>query len=84
MDRLASRGEDYASITVTRTGDIYFDKEAVSMDQLRERLDALKQKQADPTVIVSGDNDGTLGKAVAVLDEARKAGVKKLALQSKS
>lgn len=79
---IASGGEDYTSITVTRDGRIFFNKESVSIDQLRARLKDLKKRQADPTVIVSGDNEATLGKTVSVLDEARKIGIKKFAIQS--
>ena len=81
---IAGAEKDYTSITVTKTGQIYFNKKAVTMDELKVLLKELKKKEGDPTVILSGDNEATLGKAVGVLDEARKLGIKKFAIQSKT
>ena len=81
----ARQGQDkeYTSITVTNTGEIFFNKDRVNLDELRRRLKELKLKQNDPVILLNGDDKAALGKAVEVLDEARKLGVKRVAIQTK-
>ena len=77
------KGDEYASITVTQNGEIYFNKKKISLKELQTNLKELKTKQADPTVLLNGDDKVALGKAVDVLDEVRKAGIKKVAIATK-
>ena len=77
------KGNEYATITVTQSGEIYFNKKKVSLRELQASLKELKAKEADPTVLLNGDDKVALGKAVDVLDEVRKAGVKKVAIATK-
>ena len=81
----ARQGQDkeYTSITVTNTGEIFFNKDRVNPDELRRRLKELKLKQNDPVILLNGDDKAALGKAVEVLDEARKLGIKRVAIQTK-
>jgi biopolymer transport protein ExbD len=76
--------KDYASITVNENGDYFFDKEAVTLDQLIARLAILKSADPDPRVFINGDQKAQFGKAVAVLDEARKLGISKVAIETKT
>ena len=78
-----SQGSDYTAITVTQNGEVYFNKIRVDLAQLRENLKALKAKQNDPVILLNGDDKAALGKAVEVLDEARKLGIKRVAIQTK-
>ena len=75
--------KDYVSITVTATGEIFFDKEKVTMAQLPVRLDTLKASAREPKVFLNGDAKAPLGDAVAVLDEVRRAGISKVAIETK-
>ena len=77
------KGNQYTSITVTESGQIYFNKQKVSISELRASLKELKSKESDPTVLLNGDDAASLGKAVSILDEARKAGIKKVAIATK-
>src|SRR3989338_8760118 len=47
------KDEQYTAITVTTKGEIYFNKEKISMEELPLRLKQLKAKNNDPTVILS-------------------------------
>ena len=78
-----AKGSDYTAITVTEDGQIYFNKKKVSIPQLQTELQALKKINPDPTVLLNGDDKAALGKAVSVLDEARKVGIKKVAIVTK-
>ena len=74
---------DYTAITVTDKGEIYFNKKKVTPAQLPAHLKELKSRQSDPTILLNGDEKAFLGKAIYVLDEARKLGIKKVALQTR-
>ena len=74
---------EYTSITVTKSGEIFFNKTKVDLAQLKKNLQQLKSSQPDPVILLNGDDQAALGKAVEVLDEARKLGIKRVAIQTK-
>ena len=78
-----TQGNEYTAITVTENGQIYFNKIKVNLEQLQSELKNLKKKTPDPTILLNGDDKAALGKAVTVLDEARKVGIKKVAIVTK-
>ena len=73
----------FTVITVTETGDIFINKKKIRPEELPARLKELKEKEADPSVLLNGDDKAMLGRAVFVLDAARKAGIKKFAIGTK-
>lgn len=75
--------KDYAVITVTKDGEIYFNKEPLKLEQLPARLRRLQAEQADPKVFLNGDDKAYFGQAVAVLDEIRRLGIAKVAIETK-
>lgn len=76
-------GNQYTAITVTQNGEIFFNKKKVTLPELRSNLEALKRQDPDPLILLNGDDEATLGKAVSVLDEAHKLGIKKFAISTK-
>jgi biopolymer transport protein ExbD len=58
-------------IGVDTSGDYFWNKERVSFDDLLVRLNGLNQ-QADPKVVVVGEEGAQFGKALAIIDEARR------------
>jgi biopolymer transport protein ExbD len=76
--------KDYSAITVTAAGEYFFDKDAATLEEVTERLKVLKATQADPRVFINGDEKAEFGKAIAVLDAARKLGISKVAIETKS
>lgn len=74
--------KDSASITLSADGAIYFNKEPVTVESLRERLTLFKEQHAEPRVFISGDDKASFGRAIAVLDEVRKLGISKVAVQT--
>ncbi len=74
--------DNYNVITVTQKGEIYFDKEKLSMEELVGKLKKLKSVKPDPRIFLSGDTDTRLGSVVRVLDEIRKLGINKVAIQT--
>jgi biopolymer transport protein ExbD len=75
--------KDYATISVTEAGEIYYNKEMIQPDQLVLYLKSLKETYAEPRIFINGDEKAVFGKIVTVLDEARKLGITKVAIQTK-
>ena len=78
-----AQGKEYTAITVMRTGEIFFNKKKVTLSELRTSLEELKRREPDPLIMLNGDDEATLGKAVSVLDEAHKLGIKRFAISTK-
>jgi biopolymer transport protein ExbD len=76
--------KDHSAITVTAAGEYFFNKEPATLEQVIQRLQAVKAAEADPRVFINGDAKAELGKAIAVLDEARKLGISKVAIETKT
>jgi len=74
---------DRTTISVTKDGDLYFNKEQMPLDQLPARLQQLITEQPDPKVFINGDEKAFFGAAVEVLDDLRKAGITKVAIDTK-
>ncbi len=73
---------DPTTISITADGTLFFNKEAVTREQLSARLQALKAGNPEPRVFVNGDAKAEFGVAVAVLDEARRLGIGKIAIET--
>jgi biopolymer transport protein ExbD len=76
--------KDYSAISVTADGEYFFNRDAVTLEQVVERLKAVKAADADPHVFINGDEKAEFGKAIAVLDEVRKLGISKVAIETKT
>lgn len=75
--------KDYASITITEKGEVYFDKQIVTPAELEASLKDLLAQNAEPKVFINGDTKAEYGKAVEVLDTARRLGITKIAIETK-
>ncbi len=73
----------FTVISVAANGDIFLNKTKVNPFELSAKLKEIKAREGDPSILLNGDDKAMLGKAVFVLDEARKAGIKKFALGTK-
>ncbi len=71
------------TISVTKDGALFFNKEPLQLEQLPARLEQLKIEQADPKVFINGDEKSFFGSAVEVLDDLRKADITKVAIDTK-
>ncbi len=68
------------SVTVDIKGQIYFDSQPVTLEQLKAELMALGAGEPDTTVMVRGDLAISYGKMVDVMRVAQEAQITKLAL----
>ena len=74
---------DTVSITVTAAGAVFVNKEAVPVQELRDRLRGVQQAQTEPSVVVNADEAVRYGLVVQVLDAVKQAGLTKLAIATK-
>lgn len=74
-----------SSVTVSFTegGELYLDKQSLSLDALTERLTRMKSEDPQLKVFINGDEGANFGQAVQVLDRVRKLGITKVAIQTK-
>jgi len=82
-----SAPQDHSSetvITVAADGTLFFNKESLKVEQLPDRLRQLKAENPDPKVYINGDEKAMYGAAVGVLDELRKAGITKVAVDTQN
>jgi len=70
------------TITVSQSGEYFFNRELVSLEELRSHLQQLKTTELDPKVFLNADRQAQFQGVVAVLDEARKLGITKLAIET--
>ncbi|HEV2693137.1 MAG TPA: biopolymer transporter ExbD [Verrucomicrobiae bacterium] len=75
--------DDRTMITVTKDGDLYFNKEMLPLAQLPARLVQLRAQSPEPKVFINGDEKALFGSAVEVLDDLRVAGITKVAIDTK-
>jgi len=86
---VASTGEsqerkEYVAISLDKEGSIFFNKAKIALEELPARLATLKQEISDPHIFINGDEHATFGRAVTVLDEVRKSGISKIAIETRA
>jgi biopolymer transport protein ExbD len=70
------------TLSVTEKGEVFFNKEKVTMAQLPLRLQSYKNSSKEPKVVVNGDGLASYKFVVAVLDEVKKIGISKVGLNT--
>jgi biopolymer transport protein ExbD len=70
-------------INVFRDGSITFDRQRVSLDELKSKLTALRRQYNDLGVLVRGDARGEFQNVAAVLNACRQVGVQDLGIMVK-
>ena len=73
---------DVLIIRIAKEGNVFIDKREYGAGELREPLGSYLKSTADPKVVIQGDTDAAYGKVIAVMDEVRKAGIPKVAVQT--
>jgi biopolymer transport protein ExbD len=70
------------NLSVNEKGEVFYNKEKITVAQLGYRLQALKASVKEPRVIVNGDSKADFKVVVAVLDEVRKLGITKIGIST--
>jgi biopolymer transport protein ExbD len=71
------------TIQVSNDGALFWNREAIEMDELRGRIMAYKSQTTDPKVLIAGDEKARFGTTIHVLDEVRNAGITKFSIETK-
>ncbi len=72
-----------ATVSLSADGDLYLNKEKVSLETMKNKLEAQKSAGTELRVMVQADTDADFGAAVSVMDEIRRLGITKIAIQTK-
>jgi biopolymer transport protein ExbD len=70
------------TVTITESNRLYLDKELVDTQTLPERLKTLQAQQPDLRVVFNGDELAYFGDVVRALDQTRRAGIERVAIQT--
>lgn len=74
--------EKALTLSVNDKGDVFFNKEKITLAQLPMRLQTFKSTAKDPKVIVNSDAAADFKHVVAVLDEVRRIGITKVGINT--
>jgi len=72
------------TISVGVTGDVYWNDDHVTVDELRDRLSQLQARQPHVGVIIQGDKASPLAHTMAVLDCVRQQGIRQVSIRTRS
>jgi len=70
------------TLSVTEKGDVFFNKDKITLAQLPLRLQALKSTAKEPKVVINSDSGADFKYVVGVLDEVRKIGIEKVGINT--
>jgi biopolymer transport protein ExbD len=71
------------TLSIRDDGTLGWDKELITLDQFLIRLQAYKQTQEDPKVLINGDENALFSQVRYVVDEVRKAGITKVLIETR-
>ncbi|MGD1030944.1 MAG: biopolymer transporter ExbD [Opitutaceae bacterium] len=76
----------WATVSVTATGTVAWDKDPITLDEFLNRLKIfhLQHPEPDAHILINGDADAMWSTAYYVFDEARKAGIQKVLIETES
>ena len=74
--------EKAVTLSVNDKGDVFYNKEKITIAQLPMKLQTFKNSTKDPRVIVNSDAAADFRHVVAVLDEVRKIGIFKVLIST--
>ncbi|CAI9085040.1 biopolymer transporter ExbD [Candidatus Methylacidiphilum fumarolicum] len=73
---------DQITVKVLEEGNFLFDKEKVLSQELTSKLNQIKTSNPDPKIFVTGEPNASFELVVKIIDEARKIGINKIAIQT--
>jgi len=74
--------DDSVILQVSDQGTCYWNKELITIAEIRPRLLQYKTQVAMPRVLIAGDDKARFGTAVLALDEVRKAGIDQVSVET--
>ena len=81
---VAQERKNDVTLSVTKEGDIYLNKQKVSAEELRMQLILWKSKESDPRVFIHGDEETPFKNMMLVMDTVRSTGITKVGMQTQA
>ena len=72
-----------ASLSITRDGMVYFNREPLAVEAVPARLREFKTAHIDGRIILNNDEATSWGKAIALLDQVRECGISRIVIQTR-
>ena len=63
------------SLTLTKDGALYYNKEVITLQELEQRLANLRQTSTDPSLLINADKQVPHGRVIKVMDLIRLSGI---------
>jgi biopolymer transport protein ExbD len=74
--------DDSVTLQVSDQGTCYWNKELITVAEIRPRLVQYKTQVSNPRILIAGDDKARFGTAVLALDEVRKAGIAQVSVET--
>ncbi len=71
------------TLSIRDDGTLGWDKELINLDQFIIQLQAYKQTNPDPKILINGDENALFQQVRYVIDEVRKAGISKVLIETR-
>jgi len=71
------------TVSVTEGGTIAWNKDPVTLEEFIQKLQNYAATDPDPKVLINGDERASFAQAVYAFDEARKAGIEKVLIETR-
>lgn len=75
--------DEHVSLTLTREGRLYYNKEAITLQELEMRLANLRQSSSDPSLLINADEQVPHGRVIKVMDLIRLSGITSMGIATK-
>ena len=72
--------DEHVSLTLTREGTLYYNKEVITLQELEQRLVNLRQTSTDPSLLINADEQVPHGQVIKVMDLIRLSGITSMAI----
>ena len=72
--------DEHVSLTLTREGTLYFNKEVITLQELERRLMNLRQTSSDPSLLINADEQVPHGQVIKVMDLIRLSGITSMSI----
>ena len=71
------------SLTLTENGNLYFNKDPITLPELEAKLSAVLVAEPNPQVVINADEQIVHGRVIEVMDRVRLSGISNMAIATK-
>ena len=75
--------QEEVSLSITKEGAVFFNKEPITLDGLEGRLLDIQQRDPNPSVIINADESIHHGLVIQVMDKVRLSGITSMSIATK-